>query len=524
MQPHPSSEDLCVLDKLVSRIATGDDVHHMLSTIIYCVMAEVEAVFARIWLLAPADQCDTCPKASVCDQREQCLHLAASTGLHTNLQGEHRRIPLGLLKVGMIAQEQKPYSSNHLLDDPHIVNKAWVREYQLRSFGGYPLVFQGELLGVIAVFSRQPMDDSMLDRLEFFANQAAIAVKNVQLFSEVERLKKQLQEENTVLREEIRTAHEESPIIGKHNKVKALLQQVEQVAPTDATVLILGETGTGKELLANRIHQLSSRSDQSLVKINCGAISAGLVESELFGHEKGAFTGALQQRVGRFEIANGGTLFLDEIGDLPLDTQVKLLRVLQEQEFERVGSSTPIRVDVRIIAATHHDLTEKVKAGQFRADLFYRLNIFPLQVPPLRERRSDIPHLIEAFVAKFAQKLNKPLAPPDLQVIEHLSQAPLPGNIRELQNIIERAAILATGDFIAVEHLPHFAAPTSQEASEILPLQAVERAHILHVLQSTQWVIEGKQGAATLLQLHPNTLRSRMKKLDIQRTASHDIS
>jgi formate hydrogenlyase transcriptional activator len=300
------------------------------------------------------------------------------------------------------------------------------------------------------------------------------------------------------------------------------------VAPTDSTVLILGETGCGKELFARAVHSRSKRSDRPLVKVNCGAIAPGLVESELFGHVKGAFTGAIDKRVGRFELANGGTIFLDEIGELPLEAQVKLLRVLQEQEFEPVGSSRTVRVSVRVIAATNRNIDQAVRDGRFRSDLLYRLNVFPIEVPALRERASDIGLLVGFFAAGLARRLGKPIHGFSARSMDRMSAYSWPGNVRELQNVVERAAILSQGPVLELEGtllggVPvttdvvrprEFATPPAKAQS----LGEMQRLHILEVLQSTGGVVEGSRGAATILGLHPNTLRSRMKKLGIPTT------
>ena len=297
--------------------------------------------------------------------------------------------------------------TNDVLGDDRLPNKQWMKDNGLQSFAGHPLMFRGELLGVVVIFGRRPLSEKEFARLSVFANEAAIAIKNAQLFTEVEQLKNRLQAENLYLREEIRLEHNFEEIIGESQSITAVLRHIEQVAPTDSTVLIRGDTGTGKELVARAIHHLSSRKDRPLVRVNCGAIPANLVESELFGHEKGSFTGALQRRMGRFELADAGTIFLDEVGELPLDAQVKLLRVLQEREFERVGSGHSTKVDVRVMAATNRDLHAAVKTGSFRTDLLYRLNVFPIEVPPLSARATDIPLLVEHFFRKFSKKLGK---------------------------------------------------------------------------------------------------------------------
>jgi len=358
----------------------------------------------------------------------------------------------------------------------------------------------------------------------------------------MEREKARLEATNTYLQEEIRNEHNFGEIVGNDPKLRETLRTVEQVAAADSTVLILGETGTGKELIARAIHDLSPRKNRPLVKVNCGAISAGLVESELFGHVKGAFTGAIANRDGRFKLADGGTIFLDEVGELPMDTQVKLLRVLQEQEFEPIGSSRTIKVDVRVVAATNRDLQELVREGKFRADLFYRLNVVPLRVPALRERTSDIHLLAMFFMQKFAKKMGKQLTQISEEALRGLINYAWPGNIRELQNVIERAVILSPGKTLVLAEelraptpLPNSeqreAARSSRIETEQNPsnrtapahngsaLDDVERRHIEAVLRQTNWMIEGERGAANILKMNPSTLRSRMQKLGIKRPA-----
>ncbi|OGA11086.1 MAG: transcriptional regulator [Betaproteobacteria bacterium RIFCSPLOWO2_02_64_14] len=322
--------------------------------------------------------------------------------------------------------------------------------------------------------------------------------------------------------EEIRSSHDFGEILGESPALLRLLDQVGRVAGTDSTVLIQGETGTGKELIARAIHSRSQRLERPLIKINCAALPRDLVESELFGHEKGAFTGAAQQRRGRFEMADGGSLFLDEVGELPLETQPKLLRVLQEQEFERVGGTKLLRTNVRLIAATNRDLQQRVSAGAFRSDLYYRLNVFPLVLPPLRERRADIPRLIRHFMDRAARKLGKPLTDVSPDLLEHAMAYDWPGNVRELENFVERSAILAKSPVLEsadplVTQAPQ-AAPkpaTAQPSPETL--KDVERSHILRVLEQTQWAIEGERGAARILGLNPSTLRGRLRKLGLRK-------
>jgi len=341
---------------------------------------------------------------------------------------------------------------------------------------------------------------------------------------EIRHLKDRLHEENTYLQEEIRREHNFEEILGNSPELLKLLGRVESVAPTDANVLINGETGSGKELIARAIHNLSTRKRSPLVKVNCGAIPAGLVESELFGHVRGAFTSASERRIGRFELANNGTLFLDEVGELPLETQVKLLRVLQEQEFEPVGSNHTIKVNVRIIAATNRDLEKAVQSGTFRSDLYYRLNVIPLRVPSLRERRTDIPQLVITFLHQYAKRMGKSIESVSQETMRLLVDYSWPGNIRELQNVIERGVVLSRGtvlrlgpDLLPAEKdtIPEQAAPTTPGNSD--SLEEIQRQHILRVLQKTGGVISGPRGAGAILDIHPNTLRSLMNRLGIRR-------
>jgi transcriptional regulator with GAF, ATPase, and Fis domain len=345
---------------------------------------------------------------------------------------------------------------------------------------------------------------------------------------EIKALKAKLERENTYLLETIQRQHDFAEIVGQHPRLLKLLDSVEAAAPTDANVLIFGETGSGKELIARAVHDRSGRRGRALVKVNCGAMPTELVESELFGHVRGAFTGAVQTRIGRFELAEGGTLFLDEVGDLPLETQVKLLRVLQERQFEPVGSNRTVDVNVRVLAATNRDLGKAVQAGQFRSDLYYRLNVIPLHVPPLRERRSDIPELVSYFVEQSSKRIGKPMKGVSTETMQTLIEYAWPGNIRELQNVIERGVILSRRDILVLgpDLLPIEAA--SDTVRDDVPglsasLEEVERAHILKVLDATGWLISGPSGAGAILKIHPNTLRSRMKKLGIER-ANHAIS
>jgi|WetSurMetagenome_2_1015567.scaffolds.fasta_scaffold01107_6 formate hydrogenlyase transcriptional activator len=355
-------------------------------------------------------------------------------------------------------------------------------------------------------------------RMEIGARKRA-EEKLQQAFAEIERHKSLLEAESAYLREEIRSEHNFQEIIGASDALKYVLYKVNQIAPTDTTALILGETGTGKELIARAIHSASSRKERPLVKVNCAALPANLIESELFGHERGAFTGAFAKQAGRFELANSGTLFLDEIGELPLGLQAKLLRVLQDKEFERLGGTKTIKADVRLISATNRNLEQEVREGRFRQDLWYRINVFPITLPPLRQRKDDLPLLVSAFVTRLSKRLGKVIRKIPEKVMDELQEYDWPGNIRELENVIERAIISSEGSvLILADRLVPFQPPSAQSA--LKSLESLEREHILSVLEKTRWKIEGKHGAAAILGLNPSTLRGRMRKLGIQRLST----
>jgi formate hydrogenlyase transcriptional activator len=382
-----------------------------------------------------------------------------------------------------------------------------------------PLISRNRTLGVLGL-GRQRQNAFTQDEVEFLtqvANQVAIAVENALAYGQIAELKDKLSQEKLYLEDELRSEMNFEEIVGKSAALRRVLQQVETVAPTDSTVLIYGETGTGKELIARAIHHLSPRRPQAFVKLNCAAIPTGLLEAELFGHEKGAFTGAIMQRIGRFELADRGTVFLDEIGELPLELQPKLLRVLQDREFERLGSTRTLRTEARLIAATNRDLAALVDAQQFRADLFYRVNVFPVHVPPLRERPEDIPLLVRHFAQQFARRMHKTIETISSDTMQGLMRYPWPGNIRELQNIIERAVIVSPGPILQVPltDLSPRGAPARPMPQDTL--EDVERKHIVAVLRETKWVLGGQNGAAVRLGMKRSTLQFRMRKLGITR-------
>ena len=486
-----------VSEPVAERIAGTLNLAEVLVFITSALVEDFDAALARIWLVE-GDQ----------------LVLRASSGLSTRLDGSYARVPRsGHVKIAVIARTETPHCTNAASADPHLVDKTWLSDEHIVAFTGHPLICRGVLLGVLAIFARRELSNEELKGMARFARWAAIAVQNARLFSEVDALRARLASENAYLRET-----EPTKIIGQSAALRTALDAIQHVAATDTTVLLLGETGTGKELFARAIHEASPRKHRALVKLNCAAVPTSLVESELFGHEKGAFTSADKRRLGRFEVADGGTLFLDEIGELPAEVQPKLLRVLQEREIERVGATSPIAVDVRVIAATNRDLREDVRKGRFRADLFYRIAVFPIEMPPLRARREDIPLLVEASIRHQARRLGKHLEGVTPNALARLIAYDWPGNVRELQNVIERAAILARGPLIGVELIPELAR-SEAPAPGPLPrsLVDVEREHIARVLAESDWVIEGEGGAAAFLGIRPSTLRSRMVKLGIRR-------
>lgn len=426
--------------------------------------------------------------------------------------------PLEGSYLAQVLAEKRPLIRRDLQKEARVRPEDQLLKEGIRSYVAVPLTAKGKIIGTLNVGSRSPDRYSEEDAkfLLEVATQVALALENMLAYEEIAELKARLERENVYLQEEIKTQHNFEEIIGQSRTIKKVLKAIETVAPTEATVLILGETGTGKELVARAVHNLSARKAKALVKVNCAALPAGLIESELFGHEKGAFTGALTRKIGRFELAHGGTLFLDEIGDLPLDLQVKLLRVLQEGEFQRVGGSTTLKADVRVIAATNRDLAKAIQEEKFRPDLYYRLNVFPIRLPPLRERQEDISLLIRYFAMKYGTKLGKRIETIAEKTMAALQVYPWPGNLRELENIIERAVIISQGPELEFgEWLPK--PGRSPCAAPIPTLEELEREHILKTLELTGWRVSGDRGAAKLLGLKPTTLEARMKKLGIQK-------
>jgi formate hydrogenlyase transcriptional activator len=395
---------------------------------------------------------------------------------------------------------------------------AIYREYNIRSGFWIALTTIRGLHGVLAFSSCTPDAYTAEDRefMEHIGRQVAIADENAAAFEEINELRRHIEDEKVYLEEEIRSEYRFDEIVGSGPALRGVLQQIETAAPTDSSILIQGETGTGKELVARAIHRLSARANATFVKLNCAAIPGGLIESELLGHEKGAFTGAVGQRIGRFELAHRGTLFLDEIGEMPLEMQPKLLRVLQDGQFERLGGTRTIQSDFRLVAASNRDLRTMVAEQQFRADLFYRVNVFPITLPALRERREDIPTLVRYFVQEFATRMRRNIEAIPAEVMETLVNYSWPGNIRELRNIIERSVILTSGKRLTIPksdlHESRPAAP-----APVLTMDDAERRHILDALDASNWVVGGPGGAASMLGMKRSTLQSRMQKLGIVR-------
>ncbi len=523
-------------------IAEERSVENVLQKIVEGLVAESGVALARLWLKGPGDICVKCPMRLECADQTTCLHLMASAGKPTKtkvedwarLDGDFRRFPLGIRKIGKIGATGEPLLLTDLAKESNwIARPKWAESEGIQSFAGQPLIFRGEILGVLAVFCRETVTANEFNWLRMFADHAAVALANSRAFAEIERLREQLKLENDYLREEVKQERLFGDIIGQSAALGKVLEQITLVAPSEASVLVLGESGTGKELIARAIHERSQRAAGPLVKVNCASIPRDLFESEFFGHVRGAFTGAIRDRVGRFQLADGGTLFLDEVGEIPLDLQSKLLRVLQEGTFERVGEEKTRRVNVRVVAATNRDLRDEIAAGRFRQDLFFRLSVFPIELPPLRERRADIPLLVRHFI----QQANKQARCGNLQFtadqMRRLQNYDWPGNVRELQNVIERALILShcgadplnlnlilpTAKIDASNSPTPASQPPATAATFLTQAEweAKERNNLMAALESANWKIYGPGGAAELLGVKPTTLASRLQSLGIKK-------
>jgi formate hydrogenlyase transcriptional activator len=481
------------------------DLRELLTSISACLRRVMNHDYASLALYDPAAK----------QLRLQALDFPQSKGLVQ----EEMVVPLEGTPTGEVFLTHKPalITSGDAQRFPAAISQRF-RAEGLESGCVVPLITANQILGTLSLASLRPsaFTQEDVDLLMRVATQVAIAIENALAYREIAELKNKLADEKLYLEEEIRTEYTFEEIVGESPALKRVLSQVETVAATDSSVLILGETGTGKEVIARAIHDLSLRRERTFVKVNCAAILTGLLESELFGHERGAFTGAIAQKVGRFELAHRGTLFLDEVGDIPLELQPKLLRVLQEKEFERLGGTHTLHVDVRVVAATNRDLTQMVEERLFRSDLYYRLNVFPIVVPPLRERAEDIPRLVRYFAQKHARGMDRHIETIPAEEMEALTRYHWPGNVRELENLIERAVILSRGPTLHVP-LPEDRLSGNAPSLSLLTLAAAEREHILRALTETDWVIAGPRGAAARLGMKRTTLQSRMAKLGISR-------
>jgi transcriptional regulator with GAF, ATPase, and Fis domain len=514
-------------------------------------LAEHENVaLARLWLLDKGDRCATCRNAAACADRAACLHLVASASRHrqthevttTRLDGDFQRIPVGAFKVGAVAATRAPVLVTDAANDPKIRRPEWVRAEGIQAFAGLPLLSRGELLGVLGVFVRAAITPAAVDVLRIVANHAAAAIATARAFAQVDMMRHQLLIENQRLR---RSAEPDAleDMVGDSPALQRIRRQIAAVAETDATVLLLGESGTGKELAARAIHQRSRCGAGPYVEVNCAAIPRELSESELFGHVRGAFSGATRDRIGRFEAADGGTLFLDEVGELPLELQGKLLRVLQEGTYERVGEVRSRHANVRVVAATNRDLESEVEAGNFRQDLYYRLAVYPITLPPLRQRQEDLAQLVPRLLERICRRLRRaPLSVTPAQLAQ-LQGRPWRGNVRELLNVIERAVISTdrgeplqlpppdgppalSGPVLArvaavpalEGHAPGSALGAQPEVLPDLEMRRRERENLTRALHHCNGRIYGPDGAAVLLGVKPTTLVSRIKRLNLYRS------
>ncbi len=520
-------------DSINSLILRKSPLKETLQTIVLQVSNIESMALVRIWLIDKGDICEKCVMRNDCRDQTRCLHLTASSGksndgekIWAGTSGRFQRIPIGVRKIGITAETGKPVLLSDLdkTENTWIADKNWIKQEKIIGFASYPLKFEDDILGVIGVFSRQNIKKKSFDWLKLCSEQASIAIANARAFEEIELLRKNLEDENDYLKEEIETTNQHKFLIGESPIWSKILNQIELVAKSDATILITGESGTGKELVARAIHESSNRKNHSIVKVNCAAITNELFESEFFGHIKGAFTGAFKDRLGRFQLADEGTIFLDEIGELPLQMQGKLLRVLQEKQFERVGEDRTRTVDIRVVAATNRDLWKEVESGNFRQDLFYRLSIFPIHLPPLRERKEDIEPLTRHFLKQFSSKMHCEPLKLTAENIKTLESYWYPGNIRELQNIVERAIILSQCSLLnftvpqVIDHVMIKEASIAPSEKSILTYQELkdlERENIIQALQKSNYKIYGEVGAAAILNTKPTTLSSRIKALEI---------
>ncbi|QDU72545.1 sigma-54-dependent Fis family transcriptional regulator [Mucisphaera calidilacus] len=521
------------LKALLLDVAAERSLEGLLSLIVRRVAAMEHVALCRVWLIDRGDVCATCRLREECPDQSRCLHLVASAGrsevdrsdVWDRLDGRFMRFPLGVRKIGHVAATGDAVVVWDTSQEMKwVADPAWAERESIRGLAAQPLVFRGEVIGVFAVFMRSVVEVDELIWYRMLADHVAAAIVNARAFAEIDRLKRRLEIENAYLREEVASEGAFGEMVGSSAALRNTTRQIEVVADTGASVLITGESGTGKELVAREIHRRSGRRDGPMIKVNCAAIPRDLYESEFFGHVEGAFSGAVRDRAGRFEAADGGTLFLDEVGEIPIELQSKLLRVLQEGTFERVGEARTRESDVRVVAATNRDLRAEVDAGRFREDLYYRLNVFPIEVAPLRQRREDIPELAHCFLEATCQRLNRPMLRLTKATVEELLRYGWPGNVRELQNVIERGVITSTGRSLVVA-LPAADERATEAAEESEPERVLtaaemrerERENIVRALEVSGGRVSGAGGAAALLGMRPSTLSSRMKALRLRR-------
>ncbi len=527
--------------ELLVRMAQEPSVEKLLDLAVKSLARRPHMLLAQIWLVGPGDKCIHCENRKNCTDSTQCLHLTVgadfasdgSKGILSKKCGRIDRIPMDKPGIGQVAVTGKPFRKTDIqLDSSWIADNPWARGMKFVALGAQAMKHNDEILGVIAVYPKVRLGKNPEGNfwLRMIANFAGYAIANANAFKQIRKLKVQVEQENAYLREEISQVQAFGDIIGCSPPLRNILKQVDLVAPTDATVLILGESGTGKELIAREIHKRSLRSSKPMIKVNCATIPGELYESEFFGHVKGAFTGAVTERAGRFQAADGGTLFLDEVGEIPLNLQSKLLCVLQEGAYERIGEDKTRTVDVRIISATNRDIKTDVEHRRFREDLYYRLNVFPIEIAPLRHRKQDIPLLAKHFLSIASRKTVKPVPRLTAVNMQQLLDYDWPGNVRELQNVMERAVITSVNNRLTFDHrqFPVSVQPVDpQEAflSEVKTREFVTetqmndiiRGNIIAALKKCSWKIHGPDGAAVLLQIKPTTLASRMKRMNIQR-------
>lgn len=540
MEPHADSRfDPNYATQLLLEIAHEQSVETLLQRVVRTAAERPNLACLQVWLMEEAGSTSSNVRMEGRDGR--WLHLVAGGGVsvepgappNPRFSDTKSRIPVGMGFLGRAAATGKQVFLQVLEHaDDEIFGFDWLKAEKIHSVGATPILFKGEVLGVIAGFSRQEMPEESRPWGRIFADHIGAALANARAFEEIQRLKAQLELHNTYLQEEVVEARAFGDLVGRSGALGQIISQIDLVAPTEASVLILGETGTGKELVAREIHRRSNRRDGPLVRVNCASIPKDLFESEFFGHARGAFTGAVKDRVGRFEAAAGGTLFLDEIGEIPLEMQSKLLRVLQEKHYERVGEDRTRLADVRIIGATNRDLKKALASGKLREDLYYRLHVFPIQVPPLRDRKEDIPLLAEHFIRLSVRELKCPAPRLTRAAVSRLQGYDWPGNVRELRNVIERAVILARGGTLSVD-LPTSAVrnPATTTATDpgagegvqgyLTEAELEQRSlqNLVKVLNLTGWRIKGAGGAAELLGIKPTTLLARIKKAGLRRPA-----